>query len=183
MHYKLTKTEKFNITQLNMMKKILLAILIAFPMLAVAQAPKFGIVNSQAIIEAMPEFKTAQEQVATSSKRYEDEFAKLREEAEKKYTEFQGLAADTPESIKERRIQEIQELEQKMQQFHATATQDLQRQQEALIAPIRDKVSQAIDAIGKENGMTFIFENVLPSFTGSDVTDVTPMVKTKLGLK
>lgn len=57
-----------------MMKKILLAILVAFPMLAVAQSPKFGVVNSQTIIEAMPEFKAAQEQITASSKRYEDEF-------------------------------------------------------------------------------------------------------------
>ena len=124
-----------------MMKKILLAIFVALPMLAVAQAPKFGIVNSQT------------------------------------------LAADTPESIKERRIQEIQELDQKMQQFRATASQDLQRQQEAAFAPIQEKVRQAIDAVGKENGMTFIFENVIPVYTGTDVTDVTPLVKTRLNLK
>ncbi len=162
-----------------MMKKILLAILVAFPMLAVAQSPKFGVVNSQTIIE----FKAAQEQITASSKRYEDEFQKLREEAEKKYSEYQALAADTPESIKERRIQEIQELDQKMQQFHSTATQDLQRQQEAAIAPIQEKVRQAIDAVGKENGMTFIFENLMPLYTGSDVTDVTPLVKTRLNIK
>lgn len=166
-----------------MMKKILLAIFVALPMLAVAQAPKFGVVNTQSIIEAMPDFKTAQEQITASSKRYEDEFQKLREEAEKKYSEYQNLAADTPESIKERRIQEIQELDQKMQQFHSTATQDLQRQQEAAIAPIQEKVRQAVDAVGKENSMTFIFENVIPSYTGADVTDVTPLVKTRLGLK
>ncbi len=158
-----------------MMKKILLAILVAFPMLAVAQSPKFGVVNSQTIIEAMPEFKAAQEQITASSKRYEDEFQKLREEAEKKYSEYQALAADTPESIKER--------DQKMQQFHSTATQDLQRQQEAAIAPIQEKVRQAIDAVGKENGMTFIFENLMPLYTGSDVTDVTPLVKTRLNIK
>lgn len=166
-----------------MMKKILLAILVAFPMLAVAQSPKFGVVNSQTIIEAMPEFKAAQEQITASSKRYEDEFQKLREEAEKKYSEYQALAADTPESIKERRVQEIQGLDQKMQQFHSTATQDLQRQQEAAIAPIQEKVRQAIDAVGKENGMTFIFENLMPLYTGSDVTDVTPLVKTRLNIK
>lgn len=37
------------------MKKILLAILIAIPMLAVAQAPKFGVVNTQSIIQDLPD--------------------------------------------------------------------------------------------------------------------------------
>ncbi len=166
-----------------MIKKILLAILVAFPMIAVAQSPKFGIVNTQTIIQDLPDFKEAREQIDSSSKKYEDEFKKLQEQMEKSYAEFQALAADTPESIKERRMQEIQDLDQKMQQFHATATQDIQRQQETLLAPIQEKVRQALTAVGKENNMTFIFENMMPVYTGTDVIDVTPLVRTKLGLK
>ncbi|HRF68259.1 MAG TPA: OmpH family outer membrane protein [Muribaculum sp.] len=166
-----------------MIKKFLLAIFVALPMLAVAQAPKFGVVNTQVIIEAMPEVKAAQEKITESSKKYEDEFKKLQEEMEKKFGEYQALAADTPESIKERRMQEIQELDQKMQQFRATVSQDLSRQQETLMAPIQEKVRQAINTVGKENSMTFIFENILPVYTGTDVQDVTAKVKAKLGLQ
>jgi outer membrane protein len=105
------------------------------------------------------------------------------DELEKKYTEFQGLAADTPETIKQRRIQEIQEFEQKIQQFLATAQQDLQRQQEKLMAPIQQKIQTAIQAVGSENGFTFIFPDAMPSFVGADVQDVTPLVKAKLGIQ
>lgn len=164
------------------MKKILLAILIAIPMLAVAQAPKFGVVNTQNIIQDLPDVKAAQEQVAASSKKYEEEFKKLQDEMGKKYSEFQALAADTPESIKERRLQEIQELDQKMVQFQETANQDLQRQNQTLMAPIQEKVRQAIDAVGKEQSMTFIFENYLPLYVGADVVDLTSIVRTKLGI-
>lgn len=165
-----------------MIKKILLAIAIAFPMIAVAQAPKFGVVNTQTIITTMPEMKAAEEQVTAASKKYEDELKKLQEEMEKQYADFQNLSADTPESIKERRLQSIQELDQKMQQFHATATQDLQRQQQTLMAPIQEKVRTAIEAVGKEQGMTFIFESAMSLYNGADVIDVTPMVSKKLGL-
>ncbi len=168
-----------------MIKKILLAIAIALPMCAVAQAPKFGIVNTQTIIEAMPEVKTAQETITAASKKYEDEFKVLQTEAEKKFTEYQALEQDaaTPQSIKERRMQELQELDQRMQQFRQTATQDLQRQQEQLMAPIQEKVRTAINAVGAENSMTFIFENIVPIYVGTDVTDITAMVKTKLGIQ
>ena len=120
-----------------MIKKLLVAIMIALPMCVAAQAPKFGIVNVNNVFEAMPDKTTAQTTLETASKTYEDEFKKLTDELEKKYTEFQGLAADTPETIKQRRIQEIQEFEQKIQQFRATAQQELQRQQEQLMAPIQ----------------------------------------------
>lgn len=168
-----------------MIKKILLAIAIALPMCAVAQAPKFGIVNTQTIIEAMPDVKTAQETITAASKKYEDEFKVLQTEAEKKLTEYQALEQDaaTPQSIKERRMQELQELDQRMQQFRQTATQDLQRQQEQLMAPIQEKVRTAINAVGAENSMTFIFENIVPIYVGTDVTDITAMVKTKLGIQ
>ncbi len=80
-------------------------------------------------------------------------------------------------------MQEIEELDQKMQQFRGTASQDLNRQQETLMAPIQEKVRQAINTVGKENSMTFIFENILPVYIGTDVQDVTPKVKAKLGLQ
>jgi outer membrane protein len=166
-----------------MIKKLLVAIMIALPMCVAAQAPKFGIVNVNNVFEAMPDKTTAQTTLETASKTYEDEFKKLTDELEKKYTEFQGLAADTPETIKQRRIQEIQEFEQKIQQFLATAQQDLQRQQEKLMAPIQQKIQTAIQAVGSENGFTFIFPDAMPSFVGADVQDVTPLVKAKLGIQ
>ncbi len=156
-----------------MIKKILLAILVAFPMIAVAQSPKFGIVNTQTIIQDLPDFKEAREQIDSSSKKYEDEFKKLQEQMEKSYAEFQALAADTPESIKERRMQEIQDLDQKIQQFRQTASQELQKQSETLMAPIRQKVFTAIQSVGTEGGYTFIFENTVPIFSGQDVKDIT----------
>lgn len=166
-----------------MIKKILLAIAIALPMCAAAQAPKFGVVNTASVFDAMPEKATAQTQLETASKTYEDEFKKLTDELNKKYTEFQSLAADTPESIKQRRMQEIEELNAKTQQFRATAQQDLQRQQEQLMAPIEQKIQTAIKAVGAENGFTFIFPDMHPAYTGKDVQDVTPLVKAKLGIQ
>lgn len=115
-----------------MIKKLLLAIAVALPMCAAAQTPKFGIVEVEPIFQSLPETTAAQNQITEASKKYEDEFAKLQEEFNKKYTEFQNLTKDTttPESIKERRMQELSELDQKVQQFRATATNDLQRQQQ-----------------------------------------------------
>lgn len=164
-----------------MIKKIVLAIMIALPLCGFAQ--KFGQVDTQVIITGMPEVASMQSQLEASSKTYEAEFQKLREEFDKKYAEFQQLDASTLDSIKERRMQELQELDQKIQQFRATASQDLQQQQEKLMAPIQQKIQDAIKAVGDEGSYTFIFENLVPVYVGKDVVDVTPLVKNKLGLK
>ena len=51
------------------------------------------------------------------------------------------------------------------------------------MAPVQEKVVKAIQTVGAEGNYTFIFENVMPLYSGSDVTDVTPLVKTALGIK
>lgn len=168
-----------------MIKKILAAIMIAIPMLVAAQAPKFGTVTVEPILEAMPERANVQTQLETASKTYEDEYKKLTEELDKKYGEFQKLSEDktTPDAIKERRMQEIQELQKKAQQFLQTAQQDLQRQQAQLMQPIEEKIMTAIKAVGQENGFTFILPEGVAAFQSTDVQDVTPLVKAKLGIK
>ena len=163
-----------------MIKKLLLAIMIALPMSVFAQ--KFAVINTQQLMESMPELKTVNEQLEAANKKYQDEFTKLQEEFQKKFEEFQGLDEDTPQTIKDRRMQEMQELENKIQQFRETAVQDIQRQQQQLMAPTQAKVVKAIQAVGAEGNYTFVFENVMPLYTGTDVTDITDTVKSRLGI-
>lgn len=164
-----------------MIKKLLLAIMIALPMSVFAQ--KFAVINTQQLMESMPEIKTINEQIEAANKKYQDEFSKLQEEMQKKYDEFQGLEETTPQTIKDRRMQEMQELDNKIQQFRQEALNDLQRKQQQLMAPVQEKVVKAIQAIGAEGGYTFVFENVMPLYTGTDVTDITDTVKARLGVK
>ncbi|MDE6572061.1 MAG: OmpH family outer membrane protein, partial [Duncaniella sp.] len=61
-----------------MIKKLLIAIFIALPMSVFAQ--KFATINTQQLMESMPELKTVNEQLEAASKKYEALFAKLQEE-------------------------------------------------------------------------------------------------------
>lgn len=164
-----------------MIKKLLLAIMIALPMSVFAQ--KFAVINTQQLMESMPDIKTVNEQLEVANKKYQDEFTKLQEEFQKKFEEFQALDESTPKSIKDRRMQEMQEQENRIQQFRETAAQDLQKQQQQLMAPIQEKVVKAIQAVGAEGNYTFVFENMMPLYTGTDVTDITDTVKARLGIK
>lgn len=167
-----------------MFKKILLVIALILPLSAMAQ--KFGVVDLDQVFQAMPETAAMQAQLEETSKKYEAEFQKLQEEVNKLYADFQTIQndANTPESIKERRIQEIQERAQKVDQFRATAQQDIQRLQESLAAPIQSKLTDAVKAVGAEGGFTFILPNEqgLLLYTGADVTNVTADVRKKLGI-
>lgn len=164
-----------------MIKKLLLALAIALPACAFAQG-KFGIVNAQEVMELMPEAKTAQEKLVAATKTYEDEYAVLNEEMNKQFQEYQALPEDTPATIRERRQQAIQDLDQRIQAFQQKAQQDLREQQNQLMAPIQEKLINAIKAVGADKGFTIILPDGVAIYLGTDVIDVTADVKAKLGI-
>lgn len=166
-----------------MFKKVILALAVAIAMPAVAAAQKIGVVDANSLLQAMPEAKEMQDKLVEASKSYEEEYGKLQQEVNKKIEEYQALPADTPDAIKARRQQEVEELGMKAQRFHQTASEDLQRQQQQLMAPIEQKLVDAIKAVGAEGQFTMILPDGVAVYTGSDVVDITPLVKTKLNLK
>ena len=167
-----------------MIKKFLLAIMIALPMCAMAQT-KIGVINSDAVFQAMPEAATIQTTLQNTSKQYEEAFKKLAEEGQKLFSEYQAMENDATvaTAIKEQKIKALQDCESRMQEFKKTAEQDIQKQQQQLIAPVQEKVLNAIKAVGKENGFTAILPEGIAIYTGDDVIDITPLVKAKLGIK
>lgn len=165
-----------------MFKKLLIAVAFIMPALGMS-AQKFGTVNIQEVMEALPAYAEMRTKIEASSKTYEEEFGKLQQEMEKKYTEFQQMDEKTPDTIKERRMQELQELDQKIQQFRATAQQDLQRQQMQLMQPIQESVMKAIQTVGASGNYTFIFDSEQSYYAGPSVENVTAQVKSTLGIK
>lgn len=168
-----------------MIKKIFLAAAIALTMGFAAQAQKFAVVSAEEILAVMPEFAEVQTKLAESSKQYEAEYQKLQAEIEKKYAEFQELDKDasTPQGIKERRLEEINELSQKAQQFVQTAQQHMQRQQMQLLQPVQEKLVNAIKTVGANGNYVMVFPSEVPIYLDSTlVVDITPDVKTQLGI-
>lgn len=170
-----------------MIKKLLLAVLMAAPMCLAAQTMKFGTVNPQEVFNMMPEKATAEATLKETAAKYDAEFKKLQDAFAQLQAEYEKLEADaaTPKAIKDRRMQELQETYQKIQNFQQTASQELQRTQDTLLAPIMDKIQTAIKAVGVEGGYTFIYDMSLGVviYAGVGAEDVTPLVKAKLGVK
>ena len=152
-----------------------------------AQAQKFGYVNTSEIFNIMPDKVTAENQLKTVSDKYEAEFKNLQDAFQKKMADYEAADKDatTPQAIKDRHQQELQDDYVKIQNFQQTAAQDLQRQQETLLAPITQKIQNAIQAVGAEGGYTFIFDQAAGSilYTGNNAEDVSAKIKAKLGIK
>ena len=122
-----------------------------------------------------------------ASKKYQSELQQLQQELDKLYSEFQTLNQDpaTPESIKQRRLDDIQERNEKANQFASKAQQDLERLRQQLIEPIQVKVFDAIKTVGQEGDYTLVFPKAqdLLLYQGANVVDLTETVKAKLGIQ
>ena len=168
------------------MKKIILCAICAICGFTAANAQgKFGHVNSQEIIQAMPEFTKFQADMKQLGEQYEGELKSMQTEFQKNLEEYDKLPENTPEPIKKRKEQSLQESQQKIQQFYQDSQQALNKEQNEKMQTITTKVLDAIKAVGQAGGYVYIMDTVqgIPYISTTLSTDVTKEVKAKLGLK
>ena len=147
-----------------------------------AQESKIAIVNTQEVIQAMPEFATMQKQMADMEAKYKNEMQVMQDEYNKKYSDFVAQQDSLTENIKMRRMQELQDMEQRTQNFIQISQQDFQKKQGELFTPIQDKLKNAIKAVGDEKGYTYILDPQIVLYQGNTAVDATQFVKAKLGI-
>jgi outer membrane protein len=167
------------------MKKFIICAICAICGFTTASAQKFGHVNTQEIIQAMPEFNTARTEIEKLTQQYESDLKQMQDELQKKSEEFDKLPADTPDGIKQRKQKELQDLYSNIQESYQTNQQALAKAQQEKMQAIQTKVLDAIKAIGQEGGYVYIMEMGagIPYISTTLSTDLTAQVKAKLGLK
>ena len=163
------------------MKKIIITIMLALPMLASAQ--KFGHINTQELFAQMPEVAQVKLKMDTIQNQYETQLASMNEEIQKKVQDYQAQEATMADAIKQIRQQELQEMQQRIQLFYQTAEQDIQKKQQELLAPVHEKMAKAIKTVGERENYTYIFDSAAMVHIGTDAIDATPAVKKELGIK
>jgi len=165
------------------MKKFIIAVLMALPMSVFAQ--KFAHVNTATIIQAMPEYTAAQNEMQTLTKTYEDELKRMQDEFKTKLDDYEKNKATLPDAVKQRRESELQDLNQRMQQYYQTSQEELQKAQQTKMQAITAKVTEAIKEVGTAGGYVYVMDvtSGIPFINETLSTDVTAQVKSKLGIK
>ena len=132
------------------MKKVLFMILMLAPIAAMAQ--KFGHVNSQEVIQAMPEYTKANTEIEALAQQYEADLKSMQEEMTKKLKDYEANAKTLPDNIKQRRETELQEMDQKIRQSYQDNQQALAQAQQEKMQAITTKVIDAIKQVGQAGG-------------------------------
>lgn len=145
---------------------------------------RFGNVDMAKLFELMPESAAAERELADLQQAYDAELQKMGEEYQLKVTDFVGVQQMLDNNIAEARAQEIEQLQQRIQQFRQRAAASIREKREALTAPITEKVTQAIKTVGQRYGYTYIFDLNQAGILFFDpqlCDDVLPLVRAELG--
>lgn len=160
------------------MKKLVLMLMLLAPMTMMAQ--KFGKVNFQTIMQALPDVAKANGELEALQKQKDNELKAMQDELNRKLDEYQKGQSTMNATAKQQKETELQGLNQKIQQAYQDGQQELQKKSNELMQPIVAKVRAAIDAVGKAGNYTYIFEEGAAIYTGSNVVDVTKEVQSKI---
>lgn len=148
-------------------------------------AQKFGYINSQELIEEIPEVREATSNLETYQQQLAKQGQDMLARLQTKYQDLERKQANgeiSPKQV-EAEVAKLKEEEAKLLEFEQSSQQKLMEKNESLLAPIRDKIQAAIDDVAAENGYTFIFDFATGFVLYADAsTDVSALVKAKLGL-
>lgn len=168
----------------NMMKWIAVIAFVCSAMGVSAQV-KLGHIETQKLIQAMPEMAKARETMEAKQSEIERELTNMQEQFKAKFEEYSKNGKTMSDVIRAAKEQELQELQQRIQSFQQIAMENLEKTQAELMQPIMEKDMNAIKEVGKENGFTYIFDlsqgGIL--YFADQTEDVLPLVKRKLGLQ
>ena len=151
-----------------------------------AQNFKFGHVNSEELIQAMPEFDTAQVKLEKFRKDLVNALDLMSVELNTKNDAYQKESKNLSDIVKQTKEQELFDMNKRIQEFQANAQTQLQEKQTELFQPVYAKVDKAVKDVGKENGFTYVFDiakGALLYFDESKSANIMPLAKAKLGLK
>lgn len=172
------------------MKKVILAALIVFLSLYTTKlfgqtSEQIAFINSKEILDVMPQRIEASKSLNDLNKKYKDELVVMQNDYNKKYSDFISYQNSMAENIRLRRMQELKELENHINEFMKVAQEDVSNKEMELMTPLRQKVKETIYQVGVENGYICIYDLANPTivFVTPDAVDITPLVKQKLGIK
>ena len=143
---------------------------------------KVAHINTQELVEAMPDMKNAKSELEKLAKTYETDIQAMATELQNKIKQYDAESSSKTQEENGKRLQEVQGMEQSIRQYQAQAQQDLQKKEIELLQPITEKAKDAILKVGNSQG----FDYVLDSSQGQGVImangkDLLADVKAELG--
>ncbi|HTO39048.1 MAG TPA: OmpH family outer membrane protein [Brumimicrobium sp.] len=143
------------------MRNLIFILLVFFGTAFVSHGQKHAYIDSDYILQNMPEYSEAKEELDKFANRWSKEIDELYKQLEQRRQEFLRVEAILPEEERAKRKEELETLESEaleMQQLRFGVNGDLFSKRKELIEPIQDKVFEALAKVASSKNYSFVFD-------------------------
>lgn len=126
-----------------------------------SMAQKYAFVDTDYILDNIPEYSDAQTQLDELSVQWQKEIEAKFAEIDKMYKDFQNESVLLPEEMKKKREEDIIKKEKEakdLQKKRFGKDGDLFKKRQELIKPLQDKVYTAIEGIATDDNYAVVFD-------------------------
>lgn len=171
---------------MNKLFKVLFLGVALFVMSGVANAQvKIAHVNTAEVLDAMPDKAKAEKNLEKYYGELQSQLETMAKEYQTKMQDYEANQASMSNLVKQSKEKEIVDLQTRIQQFQINAEGEFEAKRAELLKPMLEKIQNAINAVGKEKGYTYILDIATGAavYVGDNAVDITMDVKTKVGAK
>jgi outer membrane protein len=166
------------------MKKLLLGAVMALGMMGASAQAKIGYINTDVLMSIMPEAAKISADLNEYQATLQQQGLALQKEADAKRDQYFKDSATFSNSKKEIVRDEVVKLYARLQNYDQEIQEKAQKYAQDKIAPMKVKALDAIKAVAKEKGYTYVIDEASSSLLVMPPgDDLLPAVKTKLGIK
>ncbi len=166
------------------MKKLLLGAVMALGMMSASAQVKIGYINTDELMNIMPEAAKITTDLNEYQATLQQQGLALAKEADTKRDAFFKDSATFSNSKKEIVREELVKLYTRLQGYDQEIQEKAQKYAQDKIAPVKVKALDAIKAVAKERGYTYVIDEASSSLLVMPPgDDLLPAVKAKLGIK
>ena len=149
-----------------------------------AQNLKFGYINKDELLKAMPEYDSASQKVEKFRGELVSQLGVMQNEFNSKSQAYNNDFKNMPDALRKSKEAELKSLDNMIQLFQVKATQQISDKSNELLQPVLAKADKAIKDVAKEQGIALVFDAAVLYYTDDRRgVNMLPLIKTKLGLK
>lgn len=163
------------------MRTLLMVVLMA-GFITPALAQKFGHIDSQALLENMPERDSLQTVLQAQAAQYQQALEDMDKEFTTKYQDYVARQAELPAAIRAQKEKDLRTMESGLQEAATNFQNELGQLEQTLFSPMIDRAKNAIEKVGADNGFTYIFDASTGVTLYNGGEDIMPLVKKELGI-
>jgi outer membrane protein len=163
-------------------KTLLLIAVFTLGLGTIANAQKVGHIDFEKLVAEMPETKTLKLDMEKLGKTYQDEILGMEKELESTRKKYIAESNTQTQGTNDKRAQELQAQNAKVEQARRFAYQDMQKKQNDGLQPIIEKAQKAIDEVAAAKGVLYVLDaSVGKGLLVKKGQDLFNAVKAKLG--